>query len=208
MILRALAFVVGGLLITGVVYLGIWSGTHPNLVPWFGIASAIGAPIALSLLAFGILPSNAGTIRKLAKVPQIELLIQRAETEEERLSQLKRVRSDLETLIEREAQRKAALDHLDRLRKSAERTLVEFEALEKELAQLDTASDDTGIAKEIILRLRERIDARKRGDIVFEIHGRTYIIERSLFRSLPFNIGPLMMLLFTAIESFQNRRSS
>ncbi|HEX4675605.1 MAG TPA: hypothetical protein VH209_09775, partial [Steroidobacteraceae bacterium] len=52
MINRLSAMLVAIGLLAGVIYLGILSGQDSKFVVWFGIASAIAAPIGLSLLAY------------------------------------------------------------------------------------------------------------------------------------------------------------
>jgi hypothetical protein len=61
-------------LIGGVVYLGILSGKNAMLVPWFGIAAALVAPVGLSLLTYVFSASDAELVRELSKVPKIEEL--------------------------------------------------------------------------------------------------------------------------------------
>lgn len=77
-------------LLTGVVKLGILSGTDSTFVVWFGIASAIAAPIGLSLLGYVFSRSDVDLIQRLAKVPQIEDLVAEAESQEEKVGSSKR----------------------------------------------------------------------------------------------------------------------
>ena len=184
-LLRLLAFAIAAVLLAGVIYLGMMSGSQPWIVPWFGIASAIGAPIGLSLLSYVF---NAGTISSLRKIPQIDALVEEAESTEDRIVELKEARKDLVALIETEAHRQATLDRLERLEAEAGRLLGEFGALDTELATIGI-HDEGAFARKAIEGLRDRVAARRRGDIVLEFGSRTFILERDLFARLPFGLG-------------------
>ena len=59
------------------------SGKDNRFVVWFGIASATAAPTGLALLGYAISRSDDEIIQQLAKVPEIERLIEQAKTQEE-----------------------------------------------------------------------------------------------------------------------------
>ena len=82
---RALAALLALAALAGVVYLGILSGKHAKFVVWFGIASAIAAPLGLSLLAYAVFRGDREVIEGLSKVPEIARLISEAKTQEERI---------------------------------------------------------------------------------------------------------------------------
>jgi hypothetical protein len=71
-------------LITGTVYLGIQSGKDNRFVIWFGLSSAIAAPVGIGLFSYAISSSDREIIQQLAKVPEIERLIQQAKTQEDK----------------------------------------------------------------------------------------------------------------------------
>jgi hypothetical protein len=99
-------------LLAGVVYLGVRSGTDPRFVVWFGIASAIAAPVGLSLFGFAFRGSDAELVERLAKVPEIERLVAEAKTQEEKVRLLEEERARLLDVIRTEARRQAIQDRL------------------------------------------------------------------------------------------------
>jgi hypothetical protein len=62
-------------LIGGTVYLGFQSVKDNRFVIWFGLASAIAAPVGLNLFTYAFRRSDREIIQQLAKVPEIERLI-------------------------------------------------------------------------------------------------------------------------------------
>src|SRR6202035_5290193 len=84
-LLRIVAGLVALALLVGVVYLGIRSGRDAKFVVWFGIASAIAAPVGLTLLGYSFAGSDSQVIRQLAQVPEIERLIAESKTRAEKV---------------------------------------------------------------------------------------------------------------------------
>jgi hypothetical protein len=113
-------------LITGTVYLGIQSGKDNRFVIWFGIASATAAPVGLNLFTYAFRRSDREIIQQLAKVPEIEKLIEQAKTEEEKIQVLEAERSRLAEIVKIESRRQAALDRIDSLEGDAVRILAEL----------------------------------------------------------------------------------
>ena len=149
-------------LISGTVYLGIQSGKDNRFVILFGIAAAIAAPVGLNLFSYAISPSDREIIQQLAKVPEIERLIEQAKTQEEKIQVLEAERSRLAEIVKIESRRQAALDRIDSLEGDAVRILAELENLDRELILIDEQVDESAISEEI-RRLRERIKAREEG---------------------------------------------
>ena len=75
-------------LIGGTVYLGFQSVKDNRFVIGFGLASAIVAPVGINLFSYAISSSDREIIQQLAKVPEIERLIQQAKTQEEKIQVL------------------------------------------------------------------------------------------------------------------------
>jgi hypothetical protein len=82
---RLSAVLLALILLAAVIYLGFLSGEDAKYVVWFGIASAIVAPMGLSLFGYAIRTSEAEVIQQLAKVPEIAHLVQQAQTYEEKI---------------------------------------------------------------------------------------------------------------------------
>lgn len=189
---KILAALVATGLITGTVYLGIRSGKDNRFVVWFGIASATAAPTGLALLGYAISRSDGEIIQQLAKVPEIERLIEQAKTQKEKIQVLEVERSRLAEIIKLESRRQAALDRIDSLERDATRILDELENLDRELVLLDEQVGDSSISEEIG-RLRERVKAREDRDVIFRIGSRVYRIDRDIIKALTFGLGnPLL----------------
>jgi len=70
-LLRLAAALLALTLLAGIVYLGILSGRDAKYVVWFGIASAIVAPIGLTLFGYAFRSGERNLIQRLSKVPEI-----------------------------------------------------------------------------------------------------------------------------------------
>jgi len=80
LIRKIISLLIATVLISGTVYLGIQSGKDNRFVIWFGIASAIAAPVGIGLFTYAFRGSDREIIQQLAKVPEIERLIEPAKT--------------------------------------------------------------------------------------------------------------------------------
>jgi len=191
-------------LLAGVVYLGILSGQDSKFVVWFGIASAIAAPIGVSLLAYAVRRSDSELIQRLAKVPEIGRMIEDAKTQEDKIRLLERERSRLAEIIRLESRRQAVSDRMEALRQDAIRIIQEFESLEKESRDLGEEIGQSTVSEEI-RRLRERMRARERGDVVLTLGSRTYRIDRDIISALPIS-GDLLLAGFKLLEQWKGMR--
>jgi hypothetical protein len=85
--LKKLFFVIiGVLLIAVVVSLGIKAAQDSFYVTWFGIASAILAPLAFAIIGYGFKMDERQLFQQLSKVPEIDKFIKEASTQEERIA--------------------------------------------------------------------------------------------------------------------------
>ena len=189
-------------LITGTVYLGILSGKDNRFVIWFGIASATVAPVGLGLFSYAISRSDSEIIQQLAKVPEIEKLIQQAKTQEEKIQVLEAERSRLAEIVKIESRRQAALDRINSLEGDAVRILAELENLDRELILIDEQVGESAISEEI-RRLRERIKAREDGDVILRLGSRVYSIDRDIIKALPFGLGNPLIAYFRIAEKLE-----
>ena len=189
-------------LITGTVYLGIQSGKDNRFVIWFGIASATAAPVGLGLFSQAISHSDREIIQQLAKVPEIERLIEQAKTQEEKIQVLEAERSRLAEIVKIESRRQAALDRIDSLERDAVRILAELENLDRELILIDEQVGESPISEEI-RRLRERIKAREDGDVILRLGSRVYRIDRDIVKALPFGLANLLIAYFRIAEKLE-----
>ena len=77
---RLLAITVALGLLTGVVYLGFLSSRDSSFVVWFGIGSAVLAPLGFTLLGYGVRLGDRQVLLQLAQVPEIARLLNQAKT--------------------------------------------------------------------------------------------------------------------------------
>jgi hypothetical protein len=196
----ALLFAVG--LIAGTIYLGIHSEEDSQFVVWFGIASAIAAPVGLTSLGYAIRSNDEELIKRLAKVPEIEKLVEQAKTQEEKLRVLEAERERLAEIIKFESRRQAALDRINSLESDAIRILAELDSLDDELRLLDERIGESAASEEI-RRLRERVQAREDGDVILRIGTRVYRIDRDIIKAMPFGLGNPLIAYFKIVKSLE-----
>lgn len=189
-------------LIAGTICLGVQSGKDNRFVVWFGIASAIAAPIGLGLLGDAISRSDDEIVQQLSKVPEIERLIEEAKTQEEKIQVLKTERSRLAEIVKIESRRQAALDRIDSLERDAVRVLTELENLDRELVLIDEQVGKSAISEEI-RRLRERVKAREDGDVILRLGSRVYRIDRDIIKALPFGLGNPLIAYFRVVGKLE-----
>lgn len=192
-------------LLAGVVYLGILSGRNNKLVLWFGIASAIVAPVGLALFSYAFSRSDSELIQRLAAVPEIERLMAEARTHEEKVRVLEAEEARLVEIIRLESRRQAARDRTESLERDALRIIQELDSLADEMRITDVSIGNS-IASEEIERLRQRVRARERGDVVWRLGTRTYSIDRDIIKALPFGMGNLTLAYLRLLERIQKRR--
>ena len=193
-------------LIGGTIFLGIQSGKDNRFVAWFGISSAVAAPLGLALFASAVNRSDSEIISGPAKVPEIEKLINQAKTQEEKIKLLEEERMNLAEIVRVESARQAALDRIDSLERDATRILDELEFLDQEVASFDQDPDKSYVSSEI-RRLRERVKARKDGDVILRIGRRSYRIDRDIIKATPFGLGNSLLAYFRIVEAIQHRIS-
>ncbi|HTC95967.1 MAG TPA: hypothetical protein VK699_21175 [Terriglobales bacterium] len=204
-LLRLSAALLALVLLAGVVYLGILSGRDNKFVVWFGIASAIVAPVGLALLGYALTRSNSELIQRLAQVPEIEHLVAEAKTQEEKVRVLEAEEARLVEIIQLESRRQAARDRTESLERDGVRIIQELDSLAEEMRFIDN-SIGKSIASEEIERLRQRVRARERGDVILRFGTRTYAIDHDIITALPFGTGNIILVYLRLLERFQQRR--
>ena len=191
MLKRAGATIAALALIAGVTYLGWLSSKDSAFIWWFGVAAALAAPLGLTLLGFALNGSDSDVIKRLAKVPEIDRLITEAKSHEDKIKLLEAEREKLVDIVRLESRRQAIVDRVTSLESDAVRILVELENLDQEQDALAIKIGDSNVSKEI-MRLRERVRARERGDLVVRVGGSVYQIDRDIIKGLPLGAGSLV----------------
>lgn len=200
------AAVLALMLLAAVVYLGIRSGQDNKFVVWFGIASAIVAPIGLTLFGYVFARSEGELIQRLSKVPEIERLIAEAKTQEEKVRVLAAEELRLVDVIRLESRRQAGRDRIESLERDGLRIVQELDGLAEEMRLIEVSIGESIASKEIE-RLRQRVRAHERGDVTLRIGTRTYRIDRDIIKAVPLGFGNIALAYFRVFERLQQHFS-
>jgi hypothetical protein len=201
---KAFSLIMGIFLIGATIHLGIQSGKDSRFVVWFGLASAIAAPLGLAQLASIFNRWDSEIITRLAKVPEIEKLMNEARTQEEKIQLLEEERLRLADIVRFESRRQAILDRIDSLERDATRILDELAFLDREVVLFDENVGKSPASSEI-RQLRERVKARNDGDVIIRLGARIYRIDRDIVKALPFGLGNSILAYFRIAESLGSR---
>lgn len=149
---RIISAIVGIFFIGIVIYFGIRSGDDSRYIVPFGIISALIAPMGLSALGYSIKRED-DTLQKLAKVSQIDKLIEQAETEAEKIERLKREKGVLLNYIKNETKRIAKIERKKILEEDAKRVLNEYKQVIDEINSMPDSEVNLENASEEIREL-------------------------------------------------------
>lgn len=123
-------------------------------------------------------------LKNLLKFLKIEELIERAETQEQKVEILKDEYAKLEAIIQSESERLSLITRKEQIEKNAKSLLEELNVIESELQAFEGTVK--GVSVEEVNKLRERIQANERGDVVFRLGGSQFVIEREQIMHTPF----------------------
>lgn len=207
--LRALLVIIGMAIIVGVIYLRFLTTSNQGLIPWFGIAAAVLAPAGFALIGLAFYSRDRVAIRGLEKVPEINDLIQKANSQEEKLKALQEERTELLQVIEYEAQTKAFESRRISLESDAARILNQLDDTDSRLIALERDISFTPLSPEV-QELRARVHAKQRGDFVIRMIGSDLFIPRRALEVNPFfayfeMIETLIASLRKSIRSHRNK---
>ena len=185
--IKVISFLFGIALLGAVIWLGFLTAKNqsPQLVAVFGIASAIVAPIGLALIGYVFTANDQAVINRLAKVPEIEKLIAEAKSQEEKIRLLEKQKEQLAEIIQLETRRQSLINRKESNEREAIRLLDELKAIEAELSNLDITVNQNQEVAAALRALRERVDARRRKDIIFTLGTLSFSIGPDYFRGFP-----------------------
>ena len=150
---RIISAIIGLVFVGIVIFLGVNSGTDSRFIIPFGLASALIAPLGISALGYSIRKEDP-TLKRLALVPEIDNLIEKAETESQKIKRLKREKEELLTYIRTDTKRIALLERKKLLELDIQRSYEEYEKVSAELMALVGETLDmqemSGEIKEVI----------------------------------------------------------
>lgn len=149
---RIISAIIGIFLIGIVIYLGMKSGDDNKYIVPFGLTSALIAPIGLSSLGYSIKRKD-DTLQKLAKISQIDELIEQAETEEVKIKRLKKEKDVLLDYIKNETKIISKIERKKILEADAKRILDEYKAVVEELNTMSNMKIDLENVSEEIQEL-------------------------------------------------------
>ena len=132
---RVISAILGVILIGIVIFLGIKTEDGNIYIILFGLSSALVAPVGISALGYSIRKEDK-TLKKLAMVPEIDNLIERAETEQEKIKRLKREKNELLNYIRNDTKRIALVERKKILESDIRRLWEEYEKVNSELAEI------------------------------------------------------------------------
>ena len=96
--------------LSAVGYLGWLASSDASLVVWFGLASAILVPGAFALIGYAVKSGENELLKKLSKVPELQQLIEKAQSQEEKIKALETERKHLEEVVKFEAMRDSLIE--------------------------------------------------------------------------------------------------
>lgn len=208
---RVVAFTAGVLSVAIVIRLGFLSVQDPGYVLWFGLAAALVAPIGLGLLSYALFGTDKVPAERLSKVPEIAELIERADTEEERLRLLEIEKQRLEEFVRYEAERMTLESRKASWEDSAQRVLSDLNDIEVELDRIAAAPSSNIVSKQV-RQLRDRLQGRSQGrpgvpswrtpsNPPLEYHSKYPALGRIALRSFKGNFRPSVPTLYEADQA-------
>jgi hypothetical protein len=203
--LRVLGSLIGVALLALVVWLGFQSADDSRYVVWFGLASAILAPSGIACIGFAIRGKQQQILQELSSVPEIQELISKANTEQERLQLLEDERARLVDIVRLEARRQTLEQRRELLANDASRVLTQMEAIDAEAESLGVEMESSAVLPEVH-ELAERLDARNEGKTILRWGDDYVAVDPDVFRSMPFGMGYAFETVVRLVARLQNRR--
>ena len=213
---RIISAIIGILLIGAVIHLGLKSGDDNKYIVPFGLTSALIAPMGLSALGYSVKRKD-DTLQKLAKTPQIDELIEQAETEEEKIKRHKKEKDVLLDYIKNETKRISKIERKKILEADAKRILDEYKEVVEEINGMSNMEIDLENVSEEIQELynihseKENEDCSDEHGFNLTILGLNYTIQGLLdIYRLPAEvlvdqIDKFVKIVFGGIQEFEKR---
>lgn len=178
MISRILSFLFGIAIIALLLYLGKHTVDNTNFVIWFGLITALLAPVAYELLKYSFISQKG--INKLLKVTEIQSLIEKATTLDDKIRVLKIQQQHLNEIIEIESRKKSLLAEKDIYISLAEKSLNEIKKIDISLKSISNEVDDL---PENLKQLHNLIQNQSdmKDAIIIRTKTKIYTIDKSLF---------------------------
>lgn len=195
--MKFIYFLIGLILLALIIYAGFYTTNHAGLVIWFGVLTAIAAPLAFEFLFFPFKSKDNDLVQKLSRVPEIEKLINKARTQEAKVKILEQQKLDLDTLISFESQRRTLLAERAIYVLQGEKALEELERINVNLDILTKNKHKMPDSMKSLLVLIEKIET---SDIAYNFFGKRMVLKKKYVEFLPWYGN----LLFEATKSISN----
>jgi hypothetical protein len=180
--MKFLSFFFGLALLGAIIYTGYYTVSHPGFVIWFGVTTAILAPLAFEFLLLPFRTKDNKLIKELSKVPQIEKLIKEAEDNELKVRLLEQQREELDKLISYESQRRSLLAEQQIFILQGEVALKGLESVNHSLEELTA---EKHLLPESLQPLLLKIERGETADIPFTFNGKQYALKKRHFALFP-----------------------
>ncbi|MEL7654333.1 MAG: hypothetical protein AAGU75_00315 [Bacillota bacterium] len=177
MIRRIGTLALGLFLVGAVVQLGILSTKNPYFVVWFGVASAFAAPIAIAALKYTFTRNEREALADLLKVSEIDQLISKAKTQEEKLKILEEERRSLVEVIKSETRKRAIIERRNFLENEIVRIMDELKLIDGELADICIKNQGANTISEEVRKLYERLEAKNKKDITISLGNKNILFD-------------------------------
>lgn len=207
--LRGLVTGVGVLIGAGLIGLVVFLGFRANDNPdefyiWFAVAAPILPSIGLAVISFALTDSYRTAITKITRIEKIEALIDEANTREEQVAVLEQQRDQMEAAVRTEAHRQTLVATKTGLESQGVRVLQDLQRLDSELEELDVEVANSAAAEQVH-QLRDRLEARRRGDLIFRLGNRQFRLSSGMFSIFPFGLGSILWSGLILIDQASKR---
>ncbi len=179
------------ILLGGVLFLAVISYTQPWYIVPYGIACAFFPQLIFTIIGVLFVRDDKKVLRQLAKVPEIQSLINKATSTEERIKVLEEERKNLDEVINFEAKRRTLLAQKEIYEVEGNKVLNELSRIDGDLSILESQKNEKS---EVTKKLLARIANEK--DLVLVLGSRKIVFSEEFF----YKRGILGFFIFKLVE--------
>jgi hypothetical protein len=198
--MKIISFIFGLVLIGVIIYFGFYTSTNPTFGIWFGVITAILAPLSFELLFTPFKSKDKTVLKELSKVPQIEKLIKEANDNESKIKLLEQQRIELDKLISFESRRRTLIAERNIYVLQGEVVLKNLTEINENLELLTSELQALPVTLQL---LQKEIKKYGFNDIILTLFGKKYIFKKSNFDTFPI-YGQLFFMLIKEFAKLDN----
>jgi hypothetical protein len=198
-----------GFLLLGSASVGVivWTGFKARDDPhgwtlWFGVACALLAPAGVGAFRYALWPPDRPLYRRLAAVPEIQDLMEEAQSAQQELELVRQERARLVEIVQLESRRQTLLERREALVGEARRLFTNLEGVDGEIRRLGAEVESSRVIPEV-KAIEDLLAAERRGDIVIRLRDKTVALDPTIFSAVPF--GPLLAALASLFRGERRR---